>query len=401
MKVKSIGMIIVLLALVGMLAACSESSTNAFGNCTSSTDCDIGYRCDTYSGRCVAAGCDPACSEGQFCYNGECKSLNDVECTDSADCPSGYSCDTVNSVCVEDENATECGANKACGEGYECVEGPDGSSKCVPTSTGGDTDEPVTVACDPPCSDSMMCCNQQCVTKYPDCVSGINCYEGQTCGENLYCEGEPTSCDKQLDPAADVDLPADEDTPPADEDDTVTPADEDDTVVQPEREETVTACEADRNCPDGSYCGPDHVCVPDCTSDAECSEGATCNPNNGRCEYCTTLCPEGQCCNWNVDFWYCGRCCEPPCADGQACQGGNCVDLRCDTSCDTYCYDCGAATGYICVKKDNYDSLPGCGAPDGDYDQERSGAACLPANTACVTGVDECCSGTCLMGTCL
>ncbi len=405
MKLKSIGITIAVLAWVGMLAACSESSTNAFGNCTSSTDCDIGYRCDSYSGRCVPAGCDPACTDGTYCYNGQCLALSDVECTDSADCPAGYSCDTESKACVEDANATECGANKTCSEGYECVEGPDGSSKCVPASTHGDQDEPV-ATCDPPCSDAMMCCDNQCVSKYPDCVSGINCFEGQTCGEELVCTGEPTSCEKQLDPAADVDLPADEDTPPADEDQN--PADEDenppadrDDAVTPDREDNPVSCTSDRNCEDGTHCGPDRVCVADCTSNTGCPEGAACNPNNGRCEYCNTPCPSGQCCNWNVDFWYCGSCCEPPCADGKACQGGNCVDLRCDSSCDTLCYDCGASTAYICVRKENYDSIPGCGAPDGDYDQERSRTSCLPANSSCVVGVDECCSGTCLMGTCL
>jgi len=127
-------------------------------------------------------------------------------------------------------------------------------------------------------------------------------------------------------------------------------------------------------------------------SSSHTAAGTACNTANGLCEWCgasdpTEACTASQCCNYSGTFWYCGTCCVPPCGDGQACKGGTCVDLKCPT-CDAD-QECGA--DFTCHDV----------AADGDQDQEARAAICLPANSTCSAGGTLCCSGTCLMGTCL
>ncbi len=160
---------------------------------------------------------------------------------------------------------------------------------------------------------------------------------------------------------------------------------------------TQYVCTNDDDCTTGHHCGSvagGSACVEDCENDGDCPEGASCNPNNGRCDFCVTTCTATQCCNWNVDFWYCGSCCEPPCPEGQACQGGACVNLQCPLECDE-CEFCGPETGYVCERD------PDC-TVDGDTDTESRDVQCLEAGDACgEPGMDGCCSGICLMGQCL
>ncbi len=149
-------------------------------------------------------------------------------------------------------------------------------------------------------------------------------------------------------------------------------------------------CASSADCPEGKVCGPDGECILPCYADdaPECPEPQHCNPNNGYCECCERMCAPGQCCNRaDGGFWYCGQCCIPPCPSGQACQDGVCAPLVCP-GCE-YDGECGASTCWECIPVDG----------DGDNDGYKGG--CLPANSACKEGIDHCCSGTCMMGTCL
>lgn len=306
-----------------------------------------------------------------------------ISCILHEDCPVGHSCVSSMGVCGTDTNAFECANDNNCIKGYKCYIDPsdyDGIGKCVPEPVvDGDADkeEPACTSCTiggGQCNATTEVCYGGCCTlKNAPCPNGVSdCMNGQICADdglgNLICRDQVTTDEDKVDGDDDVDPDP-----------------------EPEIEETNPACtngacDTSDQCSDGNVCGAGGCCVAPCTA-GSCSNGATCNTNNGLCEWCDTMCSAGQCCNYHESFWYCGSCCVPPCGDGQACQGGHCVDLTCPT-CDPGC-ECGPSTGYHC------DNCP----VDGDTD--KSGSECLPANATCVEGVDDCCSGTCLMGTCL
>lgn len=334
---------------------------------------------------------------------------NNTPCAAHTDCPAGFSCIIEQGICGSDPNAVPCASNADCVEGtpYVCAitDTIDGTGKCIPggpTEDGddpvedGDTDESVPTTCsvDAQCGNTdYFCCLGACEEKYPLCQASRDCWAGQRCNTSTTrCEGAVPSCAA---PDGDDDKPVDGDP---DEIDTTEPdvPDIDDTPVDGDTTDNSNACSRRQDCPEGMVCGPGGVCVDWCT-ESSCPEGSNCNSNNGLCEFCDTACPANQCCNYNQDFWYCGHCCVPPCPSDQACQGGTCVPLQCPTCApDKCCKD--EETGFICVPNTH----PACGgSTDGDTDAERVGSLCLPANASCIEGVDTCCSGTCLMGTCL
>ena len=157
--------------------------------------------------------------------------------------------------------------------------------------------------------------------------------------------------------------------------------------------ELATTCRNSSECPENFVCEAG-VCIGWC-SETGCDHltGSICNPNNGRCEMCPETCGRNRCCNLGFldegAFWYCGTCCDPVCGENQVCSEGQCIDVQCPVcNPDEYC---GAATGYRCITI----------RQGGDYESQENGSSCLPANSRCIEGVDECCSGSCLMGTCL
>ncbi len=315
-----------------------------------------------------------------------------VPCAVHEDCPEGYSCLATEGVCAVDPKAGPCQSDLDCPEDYSCYIAPDsvdGIGKCIPGGgTDGDTDstdEPagtcVGKACltDANCGDvSCFCCLGKCEEKYPDCQNSRDCWPGQRCNpDSLTCEGQVPVCTE--DPDGDVDTDKTDTDPSTDGDNT----DGDDTDGDTPDGDSST-CDTSGDCPGDMVCGPGGVCIENCTVSG-CDWG-TCNPNNGYCECCDG-CTASQFCNFNEDFWYCGSPCIPPCAEGQACLGDTCVPLQCPT-CGAN-QTCSAATCFLC------EDVPV------DGDGERSGSSCLPANASCIEGVDTCCSGTCLMGTCL
>ena len=303
----------------------------------------------------VVTECGDACNTDGSCDGSNCFCCDSVcitkfpACSSDDDCYTGQVCLTSELVCTLEPSSCEKNG------GSTTTDGDDEQEEAAPTCTGLiDTEV---------CGENEVCCNSQCKSYVHSCTAKEDCYKGQTCTGGV-CTGTPESCEMN-DPAQ-------------------------------------QGCTQDSDCPDTQHCGGVEGggigCVNDCSSDGDCEEGASCNPNNGRCEFCQTECPASQCCNYNLDFWYCGQCCVPACPLGQACHGGNCVDLACPDSCDT-CEICGPETGYVCERDPN-----GCGEPeaDGDTDVEsRRNVQCLDSNAPCTAGVDECCSGTCLMGTCL
>jgi hypothetical protein len=303
-----------------------------------------------------------------------------INCTVHEDCPCGYSCILDQGICGKDNYAFECASDADCSPGYTCytfAEATDCGSKCIPVEdSDGDEDEDV-LPCttDLDCEQDFICVNGSCQYANPPCKEDSDCWTDQCC-VNDRCGDCLVDGD-----AVDGDEPIDGDEP--------VDGDEDGDMDNPDCE----SCQRSTDCSDGQVCGEGGCCMDSCEITG-CPDGQSCNPNNGYCEWCDTTCPQGQCCNYHEDFWYCGSCCVPPCADGEACQGGRCVELSCPT-CEPG-QRCGADTGYICIDVDGPD-----GDIDGDVDRVFGGGECLPANSACIEGIDECCSGTCLMGTCL
>lgn len=295
-----------------------------------------------------------------------------VNCVTHEDCPTGFSCILSQGICGKDPYAYECLSEADCSPGYSCYVpfgSEDGKGKCIPApGEDGDEDQPDTCENELDCPDDYLCVNGTCQYCCPVCKDENDCWPGQCCN-NERCGECPVEVDGDDEPIIDGD---------EDEEEPVIPGCE-------------NTCQRSGDClVEGQVCGPGGCCVDSCATTG-CPEGQTCNPNNGYCEWCDPVCPQGQCCNYHQDFWYCGSCCVPPCPEGEACQGGRCIQLACPT-CESG-YRCGPDTGYICV--------PTGPVVDGDVDRSPGFGECLPANAACIEGVDECCSGTCLMGTCL
>ncbi len=320
------------------------------------------------------------------------------QCVSHQDCPIGFSCNITSGVCGQDPYAVLCTSDVDCNVDYTCyisADSLDGTGKCVPITVVdgdpniGDGDTSTGCTTDDQCEATEFCYQGTCQDKNPTCTGNADCWPGQYCdptdgickGE-IVIDGDKDTVDGDPDAVIDGDddnvVDGDPDTVDGDEDE---PVDGDIPVGQP--------CDRTSDCPVGSVCGPSGVCIEHCQTSG-CTAPAHCNPNNGYCEYCDQTCAASQCCNYNVDFWYCGGCCVPPCSAGNACQAGTCIPLQCPT-CSPGEYCDGANTGYICVDDPTQDTGEG----------ERGNVSCLPANSACIEGVDICCSGTCLMGTCL
>ncbi len=379
--------------------------------CSEDSDCVSGYECvidpKTGEGICrllvdgdVEPECvkDEDCSTGMICVQGECRIKRD--CERDADCPPNFRCNQQTWQCEEvigpvdgdfdadleleleqEEDAfpLTCQGTANCPVGYVCS--LDGI--CIPSceQTGClygicNVESGLCEYCDPPCPDTQCCnyafdfwycgtcCRPPCppnqVCQAGDCISVEcpPCPPGQICGAET-----GFICMDIIQPDGDVEQDADPDLIPS-------------------------FCRSTEDCPRGYVCNEQGKCEPSCILTG--CEFGTCNTNTGECEFCDPPCPDGRCCNYNMDFWYCGSCCNPPCEDGMACQGGACIPLQCPR-CPPW-QQCGPETGYVC--EDIW--------TDGDVIWGKQGkTTCLPANSSCIEGVDFCCSGTCLMGTCL
>jgi len=289
-----------------------------------------------------------------------------------------------------------CNVDDDCADGLVCNDGI-----CQKTADGDaveedkdavdtETEADVTLDCedDWDCPIDFRCMDGICIEN-TQCKSDTDCQPGQTCKDGV-CTG---------DPIIDGDMDQDQDL-----EQTENPVDGD-MDQDKESDPLCDPCQKSIECADGLICNSDGCCDDPCAK-GECPDGMVCNSQNGYCEYCDEQCAVDQCCNLMPGtFWYCGECCEPPCAEGYACQRGQCEPLECRCPPGDIC---GPETKYLCYTPpvDGDDDGEDPWFPDGDTDWdsgegERSNAMCLPANSSCMDGIDECCSGTCLMGTCL
>ena len=380
--------------------------------CSSNSDCSSGEICDDETKRCVdeSSGClsDSDCSANQKCDipfgadRGNCVANQIVNgCVYHHECTIGYSCSTSMRTCIADANAIACNSSSGCISGYSClISGVSG--KCVPDASAVDGDDESTCACqqDSDCGDvtQQFCYQCSCQPRYPTCAASGDCWPGQTCNtESGKCEGEVIIDGDTDTDTADGDLPIDGDddnvTPP-DGDEEMPPADPDPDPdpIQPDGDDDQNICipcASSNDCPGILVCGTGSCCIEPCDAES-CPSPTTCNASNGFCEFCNPACTGGRCCNYNEDYWYCGTCCTPPCGAGKVCQAGSCVTPYCPIcSADEHCD--GFATGWMCVPDE----------VDGDSRFAPTSMRCLPANSDCTEGVDHCCSGVCLMGTCL
>lgn len=293
-------------------------------------------------------------------------------------------------ACISSENVAtygdECSIDEECEEGLYCIDNIC-QNKADGDSTESDSDV-LTCEEDWHCPIDFVCEDGICIEQI-HCQSDNDCKVGQVCKDGI-CTGE-VIVDGDDDDDFDSDETVDGDTEqPVD-------GDLDQTCDDP--------CNTSAECALGLVCDSNGCCGDPCTENS-CPEGMVCNEQNGYCEYCDETCSTDQCCNLMPGaFWYCGNCCTPPCAEGYACQYGECEPLECP-DCPVGAY-CGPETKYLCYTPPVDGDTDDPWWPDGDFDEETGEldslwkSACLPANSSCVDGIDECCSGTCLMGTCL
>lgn len=356
--------ILVCICLTSMILAFGCSGSNGSGSpkikCGNTNDCPVGYVC-------TSDGCT---NKPQVCVTHE-------------DCTTCNICNTTidPNVCTLDSNAcVECAGEADCPAGYTCYLPTTGKGHCIPgeVQTDGDSagcDPTSATACsglNPACPNDMSqkcdAASKICVCKFKSCKANTDCAATEICDTTKgYCVDKP-AVDGDLEPEP-----------------------------EPEPEPDTNTCAGGaRSCQRTSDCSTGDVCIGGCCTAgctaSSCPTGTVCNTKNGYCEYCgqngEEACAAGQCCNY-AGFWYCGSCCVPACKADEACVSNACQKLTCPSDCGAdRC--CDAEHGYSC-----YD------CPDGDVDVEYRSATCLGANASCKDGVDTCCSGTCLMGTCL
>ncbi len=306
-------------------------------------------------------------------------------CVYHSDCPGGTSCNPVSGQCEEDLFADGCYSDADCPSGYHCIERDNGENICSPD----DGLEPTT----PSDGDA----EQEDSTER--CLSDAECPPGSECdtASGICVTNTPDDDDDDVIDDDDDDVIDDDDDDldgdvPLEDGDNDAPLLEDGDLD----EDLPLYCQADAHCPEGMICDADGICIEDCTYEG--CEFGTCNEETGHCEFCEPLCQSGTCCNYAVQFWYCGSCCVPACGDGMVCSQGECIEPSCPADCPRdNCHTCGPETGWLCEED------PSCFVPDGDAEGSESGegGACLSPGSGCQQGMDECCSGVCLLGTCL
>lgn len=328
------------------------------------------------------------CPMNTVCTSEGCKAPQ--ACVSHEDCNACNVCDaTIDpKACTYDSSAcTECAREADCPAGYTCYLPATGKGHCIPGKIDGDAD----TGCDPTdakaCSGIDMSCpndfsqkcdaaSKACVCKYKSCKDDTGCASTEVCDkEKNYCVAKPAV---DGDPEVEIEKEIEQEVS------TCTGG--------------AAACQRSGDCDSGKVC-IGGCCAAGCTA-TSCTNGTICNTNNGYCEYCgkdgEELCAAGRCCNYAASetagssgFWYCGSCCVPACKGDETCVGSVCQKMVCPADCGAdKC--CDSTHGFAC-----YD------CPDGDADIEYRSSTCLGANASCKDGVDACCSGTCLMGTCL
>ncbi len=298
--------------------ACITASTCQVGVCTkgTTTDCTDGKDCttdgcDPVNGCFWSANTDPcddgnACTVGDVCKNGACKSGAAIDpkvtCDDSNPCTDD-SCDTIKG-CVHANNTTACDDGSKCTTNDVC-----GAGTCAGTAVN--------------CDDTNVCTNDQCNTADGTCFwtansavcdDGDACTVGDACAQTKCVGGAAKSCD----------------------DGNVCTTDSCDSKTGACGHANNTA-----SCDDGNPCTVSDTCAAGaCTksSPKSCDDGNTCTTDScdsgtGNCAYSanTLPCDTGDKCTFG------DTCADSACVKGS---GVVCVD---NNVCTTDA--CDAATG--------------------------------------------------------
>ncbi len=265
------------------------------GPCAGADEVCIAGECTCENILCAGA----CCAAGEWCIGGECvfceADCDGKLCGEDNGC--GVPCDgecPADEICISGEcecNFVECDGG-CCASGELCV---DGACTCEFDICGG--------TC---CDEGDTCLGGECCT--PDC-------ENKLCGASNGCAGPCIGACFEDNQVCDLG----------------TCVCEFDTCGG-------GCCAADEVCAGGD-CVP---CVPDC-------QGKNCGMDDGCGNACDGPCPlANQACDATIGACYCefASCGTSCCADGQACQGGECVD--CVADCDGKACGEDSGCGYPC-----------------------------------------------------
>ena len=118
--------------------------------------------CDSNSSAPDSGTCDPVCTDGKECIEGECKEIVktcDPVCTDGKECVDGE-CKEIVKTC-----------DPACTDGKECVDGECIDPVC---SDGGCEPDPIVLDCNPECTDKQTCIEGNCVDIDEPVIASFN-----------------------------------------------------------------------------------------------------------------------------------------------------------------------------------------------------------------------------------
>jgi hypothetical protein len=322
-------------------ASCSGGQTCEGGFCTPPTycgpggTCPVGELCENHPGgrSCVPPSCTTAsdCGAGESCVGGSCTPPGG--CTGDFDCPGGELCGSGH--CVPGQPPVACTSSAS-----DCPVG--GDDVGLPTCEGGFC-TPGGGACgnDPDCPGGFVCELGKCVGGGgpQPCAGSFDCASGETCQGGFCVPGDGVGCRSNAD----------------------CPANPNDDVP--------SVCV-------GGLCTGSSVVPSACQVATDCNPGNTCVAGAclaipGACEV-SGDCEAGSSC---IAGW-----CGVACSDDASCDGGLCVEGRCETRCTAFS-DCKAfqtCLGGACAPL--YTTVAGPGkagdeAFEVDFDEESGGCS--------------------------
>jgi Cys-rich repeat protein len=349
---------------------CQNNACVLENGCESDADCDTGKHCDLHDHkcytcvtdahcagayvcvpdlhRCEACYLDQHCVSGDHCWTGN---FTCVECLDDSHCPTGthcnlssHSCTAV--VCTSDNDCVnepmrpkchiptgdcvQCVAHADCGtyqwcRDFSCQSGCQTDLECEEKLGQNYRCDVPNGACfyaecmdDPDCAGNQqgkLHCKIAATPSNPPQYTCVECTADEHCDEYFECNPTNFTCRKmacykypdpdttchQIDPCYFCDFGSGD-------------------------------CEPAHDCPIGNECCQGYTCNTfshcernlDCNSNADCPTDSECNTVTKQCEYLS--------------------CCEPPCSQGQFCNG-NC---QCESGCHDQGEECDPMNNNCC-----------------------------------------------------
>ncbi len=397
------------------------------GNCSNAADCSDGNACtddQCSGGKCAfpsnTANCDDSnpCTSGDSCSGGSCKGGAAKNCDDTNPCTND-ACNAADGTCSHINNSATCSDNNACTLGDACVAG---SCKSGAAKSCDDTNPCTNDACAPAdgtCShinNTASCDDKNACTSGDLCSAGacvgpttVNCDDAKVCTTD--------SCDKT------AGCQHVNNTLPCSDGNACTTSDActagncvggaapncDDSILctSDSCDKTAGCLHANNTiaCSDGNACTQNDACAGGqcvagalyaCDDKDQCTSDS-CNPSDGACVYKPIIGCGGNCAN-------AGDCNDSnPCTD-DACASGKCTNSNNTATCNdnNACTTKDACSGGACVGG----PAPSC--DDGKVcttDSCDKSAGCVNTNntvacsdgSACTTG-DLCGGGICVGG---